>query len=338
MKILMLTTMYPSPQNPAYGAFIHSQVEMLRQAGLEIKVLVPGGGKSRKWLYPKSLVQLHQVLTHDPTIDIVHAHYSYSGMVARMQWRVPVVVSFMGCDLLGGVDDAGHRSLEDEMLACAARQLALMVDGVIVKSAEMASKIRRPDVHVIPNEVDFDRFHPIDKAEARQQLGLEHDKPYILFAANPNEGRKRYPFSKDVVTALQPDYPTLELLAVWKETQERLVLYMNACDALIFPSYQEGSPNIVKQAMACNLPIVATDVGDIREVIGTTDGCYVCEPEIAPFATCLSEILQRNRRTQGRDAIGYLHRSVISSKIIHVYEEVLRRKARTQPDAVTPTR
>ena len=330
MTILMVTAIYPTPERPHYGVFIRSQIEMLRQRGLPIKVFAMAG-RSRKWVYPKGMVQLRQVLANTQ-VDLIHAHYSYAGMVARTQRQVPVVVSFMGCDLLGGVDDEGKRSLVSILDASAAQMLALSVDGVIVKSREMAGKIPRRDVHVIPNEVNFERFHPVDMAEARASLGLDPHKKYILFAANPAEGRKRYPFSKEVVDYLAQRDPSVELLVVYKEPQERLVLYMNACDALIFPSYQEGSPNIVKQAMACNLPIVATDVGDIREMIGGTEGCFVCDPEVSLFAERLETILRRGGRTQGREHIHYLHPSVITDKIITVYEEVLHRRGTLRPD------
>jgi glycosyltransferase involved in cell wall biosynthesis len=107
---------------------------------------------------------------------------------------------------------------------------------------------------------------------------------------------------------------------------------MNACDALIFTSFQEGSPNIVKQAMACNLPIVATDVGDVREVIGRTAGCYACSPSVAELAGRLQDVLSRRERTQGREAIHHLAGPQVARQVIQVYEDTLRRQ-RT-PDAL----
>jgi glycosyltransferase involved in cell wall biosynthesis len=102
---------------------------------------------------------------------------------------------------------------------------------------------------------------------------------------------------------------------------------MNACDALVFTSYQEGSPNVVKQAMACNIPIVATDVGDVREVLGNIKGCHVCKPEVKDFVNRLSEILSHRQRTQGREQVHHLAGPSIARKIISVYERVLRMRS-----------
>jgi glycosyltransferase involved in cell wall biosynthesis len=162
--------------------------------------------------------------------------------------------------------------------------------------------------------------------QARAMLGLKAHKKYLLFAANPQIAVKRFPLAKAVADWLARRDPSIQLLVVSKEPQERLALYMSACDALVFPSYQEGSPNVVKQAMACNLPIVATDVGDVRLVIGKTKGCHVCNPTVSEFAARITEILSPPRRTDGRDRIRHLDSSTVSERIIEVYERVLRNR------------
>jgi glycosyltransferase involved in cell wall biosynthesis len=151
-------------------------------------------------------------------------------------------------------------------------------------------------------------------------------KKYVLFAANPKVGVKRFSLAKAVAERLTAQDPSAELLVVSKETQQRLALYMSACDVLIFPSYQEGSPNIVKQAMACNLPIVSTDVGDVRQVVGTTKDCYVCNPSVPEFTARINEILVHRNRTDGREHIRHLESSSVAQKVIEVYEGVLRKR------------
>src|ERR1700737_3738531 len=190
----------------------------------------------------------------------------------------------------------------------------------------MANRLHKSNVRVIPHEVDFEVFHPTERQRARRVLGLDANKKYLLFAASPRVGVKRFPLAKAVGDHLAGQDPSVELLVICKETQERLALYMSACDALIFPSYQEGSPNIVKQAMACNLPIVSTDVGDVRQVIGTTKDCYVCNPSVPEFAGRISEILVHRKRTDGREHIRHLESSSVAQKVIEVYEEVLRKR------------
>jgi glycosyltransferase involved in cell wall biosynthesis len=271
------------------------------------------------------VIQLRQRLTNHP-VDLVHAHYSYTGMVARTQWQVPVVVTYHGDDLLGTVNVQGRKTQLSRLVVTAGRVLGRLADAVIVQSKEMARQLKREDdVYIIPHEVDFETFRPVEREHARAILGLEPWKKYLLFAANPAIPVKRFPFAKAAAQRLSQCDPAVELIVVYTETQDRLALYMNACDALVFPSFQEGSPNIVKQAMACNLPIVATDVGDVREVIGKTEGCFICNPEVTEFAEKLREILRHRARTQGREHIHHLDRCAVARRVIQVYENTLKK-------------
>ena len=321
MKVLVMTAMYPTPANPAFGSFVKTQSESLKRAGVEIEVLVLGG-RFRKLIYPKGIFQLRRRLAGS-SIDLVHAHYSYVGMIARTQWKVPVVVTFHGDDLLGTVMEGGKKTRSSALIVAAGKRLARHVDAAIVQSSEMASKLEQSNVFVIPHEVDFEVFRPTERAQARAALGLVADKKYLLFAANPEVPVKRFPLAKATADYLRKRDPSIELLVVSKETQERLALYMSACDALVFPSYQEGSPNVIKQAMACNLPIVATDVGDVRQVLGKTTGCYVTKPSVTELARRINEILAHRKRTDGREHIRHLDSAAVSKKVIQVYERVL---------------
>jgi len=323
MRVLVATSIYPTSENPSRGTFVRTQVEYLKRAGVEVE-LFHLKGPSRKLMYPKAVLELRQRLRASP-IDLVHAHYSYVGIVARTQWRVPVVVSYCGDDLLGTMNMRGKPTLFSRLAVFAGRLLSHQVDGVIVKSREMADRLKRKkDVYVIPHEVDFELFRPMDREQARIALGLDLQKKYLLFAASPDIPVKRFPLAKEVADRLRRQNPEIELLVVHKEPQDRLPFFMNACDALVFTSYQEGSPNVVKQAMACNLPIVSTDVGDVREIIGRTDGCYVCEPDAQEFTDHLFDILRLRQRTQGREQVQHLSGPAVAQRIIQVYEQVLR--------------
>jgi teichuronic acid biosynthesis glycosyltransferase TuaC len=322
MKILVVTPIYPSRQNPVRGTFVRTQVEYLKRAGVEVELFVLEG-RPRKLVYLRAVTELRRRLRKG-SIDLIHAHYSYAGIVACTQKSVPVVISYCGDDLLGTVNSRGQQTWFGKLAVLAGRVLSGHVDGVIVKSREMASKLKRKDVHVIPNEVDLELFQPRNREQARRILGLDLRKRYLLFAANPEIPVKRFPLAKQIADLLRSQDPTIELLVVFREPQNQLALFMNACDVLVFTSYQEGSPNIVKQAMACNLPIVSTDVGDVHEIIGNTDRCYVCEPHAPKFASCLAGILRSPARTNGRQRVQHLAGPAVARQIIAVYEQVLR--------------
>lgn len=326
MKVLVATPIYPTSENPVKGTFVRTQVEYLKRAGIEVELLVVGE-RSRKLKYLKAALELRRRLV-DKSIDVIHAHYSYAGIIARMQRNVPVVVSYCGDDLLGTVDARGKQVLFGRLAVLAGRVLSNHVAAVIVKSREMAGKLARKDVHVIPHEVDLELFRPSGRELARKTLGLDPHKKYLLFAASPDIPVKRFPLAKAVADYMTRQDPTIGLLVVYKEPQERLPLFMCACDAMVLTSYQEGSPNVVKQAMACNLPIVSTDVGDVREIIGNTVGCYVCKPDVQEFASHLSEILRYCERTRGREHVQHLAGPEVAQRIIAVYEQVLRNRSR----------
>jgi teichuronic acid biosynthesis glycosyltransferase TuaC len=322
MKILIATPIYPTAENPVRGTFVRTQVEYLKRAGVEVELLIVGE-RSRKFKYLKAALELHRRLANK-SIDLIHAHYSFAGMIARTQWKVPIVVSYCGDDLLGTINPRGRQALFGRLAVIAGRALSNHVDGVIVKSHGMTNKLTRQDVHVIPNEIDMELFHPLNREQARKVLGLDPRKKYLLFAANPDIPVKRFPLAKAVAEHLSRRDPAIELLVVYKEPQDRLPLFMNACDALLFTSYQEGSPNVVKQAMACNLPIVSTDVGDVRDIIRSASGCHVCKPDVQEFARYLSKILWHRERTNGRERVGHLAGPAVAQRIIAVYEQVLK--------------
>jgi glycosyltransferase involved in cell wall biosynthesis len=321
MKVLILTAIYPTVDNPAFGSYVRTQAEALKRAGIDIEVLVLKD-RHRKLIYPKAIFQLRRRLAQG-AFDLIHAHYGFVGMVARTQWKLPVVTTYHGSDVLGWINSSGKRGLLGTLTAGAGRLVARTIDAAIVQSDEMARKLRRCNVFVIPHEVDLDLFQPTEREKARAALELDPHKKYLLFAANPKVGVKRFPLAKAVADSVASQDPSVELLVVCKETQQRLALYMSACDALIFPSYQEGSPNIVKQAMACNLPIVSSDVGDVRQLIASTKHSYVCDSNVPAFTARITEILLHRSRTDGRNHIGHLDSSAVAQRVIEVYHEVL---------------
>jgi teichuronic acid biosynthesis glycosyltransferase TuaC len=325
MRVLLLTAMWPTAHNPAFGSFVASQARELKQAGVDVDVLVLQG-RSRKLIYPRGVLQLRRWMARP--VDIVHAHYGYVGFVARTQWKVPVVVTYHGDDVLGTIDPDGRTTIPSRLTSGLCRKLGPFVDAVVVQSEQMARRFTHANVHIIPHEVDLETFQPSDKKHARQVLGLCCDAKYVLFAANPATAVKRFPLAQAAVERLRATDPAVELIVVHKEPQTRLALYMSAVDALVFPSWQEGSPNIVKQAMACNLPIVATDVGDVRQIIDGASFCYIAQPAADDFAAKLQPLLDSPARSNGRERVQHLAGPLVAQRVIRVYEETLRKRAR----------
>jgi teichuronic acid biosynthesis glycosyltransferase TuaC len=321
--VLVVTNLWPTEADPSYGSFVKAQMESLRPLGVEFDVLFVDGRKS-KWNYLRGIFQVRRQL-RTKRYDLIHAHFGLSGWVARGQWQVPVVVSFMGDDVLGRPRRSGRNTFGGHVFRISGFLLARVVASVIVKSRQMASVLRMPAAHVIPNGVDLNLFRPIEQQQARQVLGLDAAKKYVLFPYNPGEERKRFDVVESAVTLARQRVPNLELLLARGLPQERIPLYMSAADAMVMASMSEGSPNAIKEAMAANLPVISVDVGDVAESVGAVEGCFLVPRDARDMAAKIIEVCLRGGRTHGREWIRRLTQEVIARQIVSVYEETLQR-------------
>jgi glycosyltransferase involved in cell wall biosynthesis len=305
--------MYPQPDQPAFGTFVQDQVEAICRQGVEVDVLFINGRKSR-WNYVWGLFRLwRQVLRK--RYDVVHAHYLFSGIIARLQPFIPVAVTYHGSEL--GVSRQHWLS----RLACAA---APFFHRVIVVSPQMKQRLDGSNVCVIPCGINLDEIKPVPLPQARQQLGLPADKPLVLWAADPRRPEKRYSLVEQAMKLVKQSLPNAELVLVADQPHQVIPIYMSACDVLALTSTHEGSPMVIKEAMACNLPIVSVDVGDVVAVIGETEHCYLVEPTPEAVAEKLYVALSNRRRTDGRSKVGRLESNHIASRIIEVYKEICK--------------
>jgi glycosyltransferase involved in cell wall biosynthesis len=324
MRILMVTPVLPRPGRPGTLAPTARQIESIRALGIDVQVLEVWGVKRLKYLQ-----RLGDLRSMAPSVDLIHAHFGYCGWLARSQKSTPVVVSFMGDDLLGTPDATGRLSTFSKCVVRADRWLARAVDAVIVKSAAMARIVAPVKAHVIPNGVDVNAFHVMDMRAAKARLGLADRQRYVLFPGRPEEPRKAFPLAVSVVeeTARRIGEP-LELLPLGKVEPDKVPLYMNACDAMVLTSFLEGSPNVVKEAMACNLPVVSVPVGDVAELLAGVDGCAVRTRDVGELSEELMRVLQRGERTNGRIAVAQkgLDLPSVARRVVDVYEDVLSRR------------
>lgn len=326
-RVLMVTGVYPTEQAPHKGTFIKSQVDSLIAAGLEVEVIHPKPGPVPLRYASATLQVFLKTLTR--RFDIVHGHYGQWCLFARMQWTTPVVVSFLGDDLLGTVNAEGGYSKMSALIVGMSRWLCRRVDAVIVKSEGMKKSTSCDNVFVIPNGVDFEMFHPIPRAEARAALGWDPDRNYILFCNDPKIPVKNFQLAQAAIERLQARGISAELVIANGISHAKVVLYMNASNAVILTSIAEGSPNVVKEAMACNIPVVASNVGDVAEVIGRTQGCSVCPLDPEAFAKGLAAAIEYAGPTTGRSDINHLESSVIAQRVLAIYDQVVRLRRAT---------
>lgn len=323
MRVLMITSEWPTVEHPEWAVYLVQRIKFLRQAGINIEVYF-FRGKKQPLNYLKAWWNLRRQFKLE-TFDLIDAQFGQSGLIALFSPR-PVVVTFHGSDLQGFIGDNGQQTSSGRILQLLSRGVAYYAKQRIVVSAHLSTYLPAScPAHVIPCGIDFRLFHPIPQEEARIRLSLPVNKRLILFAANPNNPIKRFHLAQNAVALLTSSYgQDTELIAIAKIPHKKIPLYMNACDVLLLTSKHEGSPVVIKEALACNLPVVATDVGDVRHRIEQVDGCFVVENDIPEcIAAALQESLRNKTRINGVETIQDLDEVLLVQKVIDVYRLAL---------------
>lgn len=307
LKVLFVTNMYPDRNNPGSGAFVHQQAEHLRKAGHEIDILHVDGKRSRT-KYLTSPIEVFR-RTWATRYDIVHAHYGLSGVPSLFRYSAPLVITLHGSDALVGV-----------LQPFISRAVCSLADAVIAVSKSISARIPGK---VIPCGIDLGVFTPRDRKAARARLGLQADRKLVLFPFDPARKVKRYNLAEAAVNELAD--PKVQLLAVSKKRNDEMPWYYSAADAMILCSRSEGSPTSVKEALACNLPVVSTDVGDVREIMAGVDGCEICEPAPGALAHGLRRVLDRgtNALVESRSRMARYDHARVAAAIEDVYQSVI---------------
>lgn len=362
MKVLFVAS-----GNKAVGqvnSFVRSQFDSLEKAGLDMRLFpVVGHGV---WAHLRAVWNLRQLIRRERP-DIVHAHYSIYGHVAWLALlglchRPKIIVSILG-------SFPTHSKKWRLVRFC----IQHLWDGTLVKSERTRAQLGF-DLPIIPNGVNTGIFYPVSDSEREEMKGRvfsesqqsvistqysvlsNHksqitNKKYIIWCSNPERVEKNWPLAEEAIRLLQLEVSAqksaissqqsqIELIAVYNKTPQEVAAYMNAADCLLLTSMSEGSPNVIKEAMACNCPIVTTDVGDVQERLRDLDGCYITqtEHEITSSAThtlyhtevaqdiahLLGKALNLGQRTQGYDRIMQdgLTIELVAKKIIELYEHL----------------
>lgn len=325
MRVLAITTEFPTPEVPGRGVFIMRQIDALRAAGVEIDVLKLSS-QSNPLNHLRALRELRRMM-REKDYDLIHGHFSHSLFGARLQFRVPIVATFRGSGTYGIIGPDGGYTFKGRILQLMSQLVALAVDQVIVVSEDMGQRLWRRSYTVIPSGLDLDRFSPMPREEARRRLRWPPDRPIVIFAAlRISAPRKRYALAESAIRLASEELGSdIELRAATDITPQEMPLYMNAADALLLTSIYEGSPNVVKEALACNLPVVSTRVGDVPERLAEVSPSAVCDDTSSALAAALVPILRHPARSNGRESVESLAEPLLAQRVLQVYREALRR-------------
>ena len=291
MKVLFVS----SGMKGKINSIIRNQGESLQRAGVELDFYMVSGRGIKGYL--RNIKPLRKQI-REGRYDVVHAHYAftaYLASIATFGMRKPLVVSLMGSDIWV------HKWYPFVVRVVAALK---GWKAIIVKSVEMRTRVGITRAIVVPNGVDMVRFCELNQDECRKKLGWDSRYQHVLFPSDPENSRKNWPLAEGAVKMLnESGIYDIELHPMVGVPNEQTPVMYNAADVVVLPSFYEGSANAVKEAMACNAPIVTTDMGDCRERLDGLDGCYVANTyEVEEFAELLGKALKHGK-TKGRERL-----------------------------------
>ena len=329
VRVLVVSNMWPREGRPAFGSFVASEVESLRARGVDIAVHVIPGERSAAAYFAH--VPLIRRSARRLGADLVHAHYGLAGWSAAWS-TIPLIVSFCGDDLLGTPGALDNVTVRSRVAIRMSQFAATRAAAIICKSANLAAALERPAdrerAHVIPNGVDLTLFHPGDRADSRRRLGLAPDVPLVLFPHDRRQFRQKgFALAHAAMRRLEQSIPDAQLLAPERVPHAQMPDYYRAADCLLLTSRSEGSPNVVKEALACALPVVSVAAGDVQRWVDAVAGCRLVAAEPDAVMRGLREVLARRERVDASQILAQLDRQVIAQQIVEVYETTLRRAA-----------
>lgn len=270
MNILHVTNAWPDEKNPIRGIFIKEQIDSIRAEGIPVDVHVISRLNGQGYIS-----SIKTLRSSSRNYEIIHAHHVLSALACIL---AGIPASRLVCSFL---NERGKNILGiSPMISKTIESFVVRKSGVCIYKNKSFDKIRRRNDLIMGNAVDPDRFYYESKLSACKKLGLDPTLIYVLFVSANDLYRpaKRYDRFTEVIKLLQLDIPNVAALTLVNETRDRVPAFFNASDLLLVCADHEGSPNAVKEALACGIPVVSTSVGDVAEQIRHISDCEIVSP------------------------------------------------------------
>ena len=259
-------------------------------------------------------------------VDVVHVLWgTTTALITVLFSKKPVVISFCGSDLLGNVNEFGDITFSGRISRLLSQISALGAKRIITKSEQMKRFLWRPSrrkCSAIPNGVDLSSFNEIEQTKAREKLGWKEDAKIAIFFNSGGAPVKNQPLAEACMRLVKDKYVNSEMKIVHGVPHNELKYYYNAADLMLMTSHHEGSNNSIKEALACNLPIVSVDVGDSAERLAKVENCFVSNSrKPSNLANYVEEIFKNGQRSNGRDYTYLVSMEHVADEIIETYKK-----------------
>ena len=323
MKVLFVTNGYPTEKNPEYCVFTKEQVESVT-ASEEIsgEIIFINAREEGLSAYLKAIPILRKKLKK---VDLVHTFHGLSFLlVFLLAPSKKTIVSFLN----NIENEYGEKKFLSKPLAYITKRIIRRSNIYKIFKDKIPSDIKTNSFY-LPNGVDTKKFFPMDQNEAKKRLGLAFDKKYILFVSSKNQYRpqKRYDRFKAVIERLEEKFLKIEELVLVNEPRDKIIYYFNAANLHLLTSDFEGSPNSVKEALACNTPVVATASGNVEEMLNGLPGCYVSKDySVEELANYAEKVLRNSSQINLHEYIKLknLDMEGKAKELVDIYKHVMK--------------
>lgn len=329
-RALRVLALVPQPSSAASMIFALRQVVSLESAGVVCQSFLLASRTSLIAVVKEWIRLRHAIRSFQP--DLVHAHYgTVTALLAGLSTTQPIVITYRGSDL----NPSGERWPRRFLSRLFSQIAALRADRIICVSAQLKKRLwwRKKCASVIPSGVNTNIFYPRPKEEAREELGWHQDEKVVLFNAG-DPVIKRLDLACAAIKFAESLCGTIRLFTLDGNVPPKLIpTIMNAADCLLVTSGWEGSPNVVKESLACNLPVVSVDVGDVRERLAGVTPSEVVRRDPQKIGESLAGILQQRQRSNGRHCVSTFSAEAVSTQILSLYKDVCRAKVPSAKDS-----
>lgn len=329
----MVTNQYPTQKKPDSNPAVMHQVIGLRKLGVEVDVCHTERALGSRFTYLKMLKPLREAWASGH-YDLMHVQFGgVQALAGAVLGKKTSVITYHGSDLHGGAPATTMDTIASKTTVWCSRAAAHLAGGVAVVSPNLIAYIPggiRARTRVFPPGVDYELFSPQRRKPAIEALSLHPDRQYVLFSDIGSSPVKRRDLASAVINEVKASAPLAELLLLSGRPYWEVPSFLSAADCLLLTSDREGSPNIVKEALAMNLPIVSVDVGDVALRCQGVAGCHIVPREIealagAVLATLSGGRLQNSREVKRRE----IDNAVICSQVHAFYKQVLSSRGTT---------
>jgi teichuronic acid biosynthesis glycosyltransferase TuaC len=320
VHVLVVSNHWKKQDNVTFaGIWADRQISALRDIGVRVSTFDIGTSHSplrlwRKWRELRRVVR-------DSRPDMVHARYGTLVALLSTCSGAPAVLTFAGSDLLPG---AGISRLRTYLGICLSNLAALRARKIICVSNQLRQALwwRRRVAVVIPDGVNLAAFSPEPREVARRRLGWRDEPEVVLLDALRDPINKGLHIAREAMMIVRKERPEAELRVFSGVPPQEMPTYYNAADVLLCASRQEGSPNVVKEALACNLPVVSTCVGDVADRLAGVEPSRLVQREACQIAKALVDILSEHRRSNGRRKVLALNLEDTARRVLEVYRDL----------------